>query len=513
MKMKKATAITAVVLSAVSAFSEPAYMPQTSLEQITESPLKLGEIAWAENADGSASIYVGSKTATPMLATDPTALRGSRTEELDPSKYAVTCDDNVVYDGNGWKCTWAYGSPLTNRLYVVVPKDCIIDSVKYEFATTGGNVGGLHPSFHESRTANEMTLAISCGEIGTCTVKNLKVNVKRAGECDGKTDLTKVKYTLTDAIGEFDFADLRNWARNYHLGNLGVDWSKYPAVHGVAMEDNALRFGENYVWAMGPQTNLTLTTLGKSIMDVHGNGVRSTNDFKLVSVKSSMSNYVFVVFENRIPNFDEDRLVVEYCDNLDSGLGNFASLVRNRDWGLDIVFANSMVTTNTITVFPTAFKNKSHGFLRIHYMTQVTDPFRVEFNVPVYARGGLYVVGNDRIAREVQTKLTAGAGIAIENGVISATGGGGPEISVTNQPIPYNEGGVAFAYSATGTLAFTGDWPKGKPIYLSGTLASGASIAADVRILGYDSIPVDTPVQCVAWKSGATWFVNVISGL
>ena len=114
---------------------------------------------------------------------------------------------------------------------------------------------------------------------------------------------------------------------------------------------------------------------------------------------------------------------------------------------------------------------------------------------------------------DLQPKLTAGAGIAIENGVISATGGGGPEISVADQPIPYNEGGVAFAYSATGTLAFTGDWPKGKPIYLSGTLASGASIAADVRILGYDSIPVDTPVQCVAWKSGATWFVNVISGL
>lgn len=101
--------------------------------------------------------------------------------------------------------------------------------------------------------------------------------------------------------------------------------------------------------------------------------------------------------------------------------------------------------------------------------------------------------------------------------VISASGGGSsPSPWTTSGAIEWNSDGTAITVSvaASGTLSanLTG-WTDGQAQTARITIASGASIATNVKFVGYGYWPTDEEFLAVCVRVGSSIFVNVITAI
>ena len=82
---------------------------------------------------------------------------------------------------------------------------------------------------------------------------------------------------------------------------------------------------------------------------------------------------------------------------------------------------------------------------------------------------------------------------------------------VQTAPVRYATAPVSVTLAEGGTLAFTGDWPDAKPVYLRVATGGAYSVAPAVRLLGYTKWPdAGSTFQCAVWFTGAQYLLNLI---
>lgn len=394
--MKSKLLLSALLAAASALSAAPLVMPKTSESTIASAPLKQGEIAYEEIEGDAVALRVGDGGQVKRVV-DPSAVRGYELGDVPRGEMAISWDPGITYSASKDKWTFPDTLEVTNRIIVTCAAGVQIANVTYQTINEIPGCAGEVPcgAVGCDVMGNVAIVWGTMAESGDLAVSNINVCAVVNGKRETVNDLTKLHVATVDSIGESELGQWREWARAQHAGNRGEDWAKYPAAATVKLKNNAVVHGDNFAWAMTSTTNLMLTASGRSLMDVHGNGVRSTNGLVIASIKNTNSNYVYVTVVNTIEAFDDQYLIVEHCNNMFDGLGNFVGLVRGRDYLWDTVWTDGVTTTNKITVLPRAFNPFDTNFLRVHYMSDVTDPFRIEFNCNVHVNEHLFLKGED----------------------------------------------------------------------------------------------------------------------
>jgi len=389
----------APLLALLALDSRAAVLPRTSEATMLASPLERGEAAYVMEGDGTATLYVGDD-AGPLRVSDPAALRGVRTVNVPLGKYTVVPDANWSASAshtNGWYLT------ARGKARIVVTAVDGADITHLDYRSDAAASGLLPGQMHVSVVYLGASVVIECeldpyagsGEIWDITPKR-----KAFGDADAATDLTAVRYSLIDEIGEFDFAHLRAWARDLYNGNRGEDWAAYPAAKPVRLAGKAVRFdaGGAYVARVESETNLTLRVNGYTAMEfTRVPGTTTQGSFTITSLDVPGDHATVTIgYTTSILGFDHTLLRVLTCNDLNEA-----------DWTY-VDTSRCTVTADTVTITGCS---DSVAFFKLSYDGIASEDIKVVFRSPVTFENALYLRGED-------SKLYR---ITVNGGTITAT--------------------------------------------------------------------------------------------
>lgn len=419
--------ITAIL--ATSAFCSGLYVPKGSEDQLAVSPLHNGELCWLENAEGSASLYVGTGSPIPYRVTDTGALRGVRTRTLLPGEYSVSAGGTFVQNGNTWRFDSAGVSEVTNTIIVSTPSSIKIltAEVHYNAVRTDGGLGS--PQVRVDREIDgsvaRFTMVYEGGPAGInpeitpaipgyVTVTGFTVTTRALGEIDIVNDTSNTVYTIRDRLGKYSLYDLRYWATHLYDGNRGEDWSDYKAKNSVLLEGHTMFFdsAKRYRMQVNSQTNLVIAGAGRNLVTIRADGGTSGGDVEYTVLEftgitiDSVNKRAVLTFHHDITGYDPENLELLYCDHLENGgAENFYSLTRDTSW--------YFVDESTISVdcMPEGIDPK-RGFWRLRYDGVLSSVLSMTVDVPLYVTRGLFLTGTD--GKVYQVNVSGGTGVGTD---------------------------------------------------------------------------------------------------
>ena len=364
-------------------------------------------------------------------------------------------------------------------------------------------------------------------------------------------DTSKVDFVIKDDIGTYELSALRTWAQNVHNGNLGEDWSKYPALTDINTMGKRIIFDEreryriyvdestNLVFRAGGMIGMRLGFHGMATVDplvikdfMHTNGI-ATIDYtldnesfnpSLFSVKELVRQgewttvptnrllnvrwgHVDVIDPPNDINFRLYKLIYSGNEsavltvtlaglvNIEGDFGiNGTNIVSWMNSVIDGKVAASQYSTNYLTTAAAivqASKNEA-GTIATNTADEILAAYTPTNNAAVLATAE--ATAKDLIATNfpttVVTNLAAAATFAYRYGqAVNVIGA--DTASVALSPSGWTDGLSAFVIydltAATNDLTFT----------------AATLLVEDFVMTGR--------VQTATWRVGADWFINPIS--
>ena len=375
-------------------------VPRTSEATIHASPLARGEIAYIAE-DGAATAYIGSDTG-PLRVSDPSTLRGSRLVPVPADRFTVVPDTNwVTAASNGWTLAT---QGVTARLVVTSVDGADIAEVRYTVHAV--QAGLMAADMSVQITYNGSTAILDCHiteYTASATIVDITPMRYAFGDRDVVNDLTSNRFELKDALGEFDFADLRRWTRDLYNGNRGEDWAAYNAKKRVNLAGNALRFdaGGHFLARMNASTNLSVEVEGFRAMEfTHGRDPTATGTLAVgdITVAADHSS-VTLTYTAAIDGFDTSLLRVKESHDLNDGEWDFLDPARYT------------VTASTVTI---AGDGSKAAFYRLWYNGVDSAAFEVVFRASVRLESALYLRGTDNVLYRITVNAGAITATAAE---------------------------------------------------------------------------------------------------
>lgn len=252
--------ILSVLLLSVGILHAKALLRETSPLQNSIQPVPDKELVFARSEQGTVAVYLGLDGGTAQVV-DPAAIRVARATPFALSELFVDdCNATAVTVVEGKGVAYKGQIVITHLQRAGIGR---VESVQYQLG------GAAVPATNKMEVAiNGFTATVNITGAGP----GLFLTVYPAVP-DCSIDLTKEDVTLTDTVGEIRFSQLRQNVIDHTRGNLGQDWSAYPAKTVVDLADNLLVFGRESGSALqGSAGQLALYAGGQPVIVAESKG-------------------------------------------------------------------------------------------------------------------------------------------------------------------------------------------------------------------------------------------------
>lgn len=477
------------------------FLPCADQATLNEYALDRGEIVYEENADGTASAWVGGE-AGRLPVTDPSALRGYAIEEAALDSFAVVKTANVTYDGvsNVWYLAGAGAATGTVTFIVKSGRDIhsLVGTVHREDtpAPSPGGWGDATLDYDGPTCVVTLAKDAACARIGW-EFRSAWVSASD-GRINYETDLQRHVFRLRDRLGTYDLYDLRHWVRSEAAGRTADCWANYPATNTVRLADRRLHWDGRGRFSSGMNYggDWTLSAGGIDAVSVHFEGTPTTSNALVITGFVVTNGQSVITYDHDIDDFDPDRLLAQECRDL-----------KAQDW---------QTVTSGITKDGNRFvidnpPDLKMRFFRLFYEGQVSQVLVITLNGQINITGDVGINGTNLVAwmRGCVTGIDVnGERAPITNGVayvrVSGGGGGTDGETVTNIV-------RSLAYERDGANAIVSNrWTQTAE---RGVLPDYTATGATVGAVGYDALltyttngtltlPADTRVRVLAVGGG-----------
>ena len=405
------------------------FLPCTDQATLNEYALDRGEIVYEENADGTASAWVGGE-AGRLPVTDPSALRGYAIEEAALDSFAVVKTANVTYDGvsNVWYLAGAGAATGTVSFIVKSGRDIhsLVGTVHREDtpAPSPGGWGDATLDYDGPTCVVTLAKDAACARIGW-EFRSAWVSASD-GRINYETDLQRHVFRLRDRLGTYDLYDLRHWVRSEAAGRTADCWADYPASNTVRLADRRLHWDGRGRFSSGMNYggDWTLSAGGIDAVSVHFEGTPTTSNALVITGFVVTNGQSIITYDHDIDNFNPDELLAQECRDL-----------KAQDW---------QTVTSGITKDGNRFiidnpPDLAMRFFRLFYEGQVSQVLVITLNGQINITGDVGINGTNIVAwmRGCVTGIDVnGERAAVTNGVayvhVSGGGGGTDGGNVTN---------------------------------------------------------------------------------
>lgn len=477
------------------------FLPCTDQATLNEYSLERGEIVYEENADGTASAWVGGD-AGRLPVTDPSALRGYAIDEATIADFAVVKTSNVTYDGvsNVWYLAGAGAATGTVSFIVKSGRDIhsLVGTVHREDtpAPSPGGWGDATLDYDGPTCVVTLAKDAACARIGW-EFRSASVSASD-GRINYETDLSRHVFALRDRLGLYDLCDLRQWVRDEARGRTADCWANYPATNTVRLADRRLHWDGRGRFSSGMNYggDWTLSAGGIDAVSVHFEGTPTTSNALVITGFVVTNGQSVITYAHDIDEFDLAELTVEECRDL-----------RTREWQA-VTVGVAKDGSRVVVDNPPDLRMR---FFRLHYLGQVSQVLTITLAGQINITGDVGINGTNIVAwmRGCVTGIDVnGERAPITNGVayvhVSGGGGGTDGEAVTNivRSLAYEQDGVNEIVSNRWTQTAE-----------RGVLPDYTAAGATVGAVGYDALltyttngtltlPVDTRVRVLAVGGG-----------
>lgn len=238
-----------------------ATIPLTSEAQNAISPPASGKMAY-RLADGSSAIlYIGANGAAIPIG-DPAALRANRVGPYDEALYDIDWGTATVVELNGQTCYKA-DSGATITITMLNGEPISEAQIASDYSQGGGM---MPPSLTQTATINGSTATITVKTSNGALMTGALVYPPTTSRVN---DTNVQDFTIKDILGTYRLSLLRSELINYHNGNRGEDWAKYPAAAQIRTAGNEIYFGDTAGATIRPgDAALAVSVLSRDVLTI-----------------------------------------------------------------------------------------------------------------------------------------------------------------------------------------------------------------------------------------------------
>lgn len=385
-------------------------IPQGSEDGLNNTPIPDCNVVHLDNEGvATTQLYVGDRVGNQRRVIDNSAIRGSKLKKLTQDDFSIVASDHFTFSAaqGTWSWQTTQGSGVTATIHIAFKEPFRLIQKEWIYTDNDLDIEILQPAagfvIREEDTPTSITLYCSLpaaqGHRGKLVFRGFNFTAAPYGEeTEVVNDVVENQVIISDKLGEYDLASLRESLLAHYDGNRGEDWASYPAQRNINANSKTLSLDHysRYRFIQSANTN-KLMAANHEVLSIYADGGISSDDYKAIRILSwnQTTNGVDIVFEQDITGYDSNNLRVLYAND---PTDTFTALTKTTDWVLS--------SPNMVHIKPTAISSdESTHFFRIGYEGTISNTVKLIISAP------LIIKGDDNHYYQLH----------INNGVITAT--------------------------------------------------------------------------------------------